>query len=407
LFNSPTGKGRPMRIGDWVLLAGAILVAIPFAVLAVECLAALLPTRKSRTGDRPRCAVLVPAHNEEAGIATTIRNLRDQLAPGDRLLVVADNCSDGTTSAARTAGAEVSERNDPERRGKGFALDHGVRQLASDPPAVVVIVDADCELGPGALDALVRQAVATGRPAQGIYLIGTGRETDPRRRLSAFAVLLKNEIRPRGLDRLGMPCLLTGTGMAFPWSVLRVANLGTGNIVEDMKLGADLTLAGYPPRLCPAARLAGAAAPDRQAAIKQRTRWEHGHVQTLVTQVPRLFVAGLLRVRPQLLGLGLELAVPPLSLLVMMWGILLLICLLSWQLADGSWLPAVVLGGFAVFAVGAIFASWMKYGRRMLPLTSLLAAPLYIMWKLPIYLKIVGSREKTWVRTDRKESDRT
>lgn len=277
----------------------------------------------------------------------------------------------------------------------------------NDPPDVVAIIDADCELGPGMLDALVRQAAATGRPAQGIYLIGTGRETDPRRRLSAFAVLLKNEIRPRGLDRLGMPCLLTGTGMAFPLQVLRGANLGTSNIVEDMKLGADLALAGYPPRLCPAARLTGAAAPDRSAAIKQRTRWEHGHVQTLLSQVPRLMVGGLAKARPQLLGLGLELAVPPLSLLMVFWAILFLICLLWWQSGGGSWVPALVLAGFTVFAVGAIFATWVKFGRRMLPFSSLMAAPLYIMWKLPIYLKIVGAPEKAWVRTDREQSDRS
>src|SRR6185369_1289728 len=105
------------------------------------------------------------------------------------------------------------------------------------------------------------------------------------------------------------------------------------------------------------------------------------------------------RMRPQLFGLGLELAVPPLSLLVGIWLMLLLICLLSWQLADGSIVPAVVLMGAAVFAFGAIFAGWVKFGRGMLPPTSLLAAPLYIVWKLPIYLRFVGSREKTWVRT--------
>ncbi|HEX3151206.1 MAG TPA: glycosyltransferase family 2 protein [Gemmataceae bacterium] len=395
-----------MRSADWVLLSAAVMVAIPFGVLAVEALASLLPARKGRSGDRPRCAVIVPAHNEEAGIAATIQNLRDQLLPGDRLLVVADNCSDGTAIAARAAGAEVSERTDLERRGKGYALDHGISLLIADPPEVVVIVDADCVLTAGSLDALVREAAATNRPAQGVYLIGTGLEADPRRRLSAFAVLLKNEIRPRGLDRLGMPCLLTGTGMAFPWLVLRGANLGTGNIVEDMKLGADLALAGYPPRLCTAARLSGAAAPDRQAAIKQRTRWEHGHVQTLVTQVPRLIASGLVRLRPQLIGLGLELLVPPLSLLVVVWAMLLLVCLMSWQFFDGNWLPVAVLAGFAVFAIGAIFASWVKFGRRMLPLSNLLRVPLYIVWKLPIYLKIVGSREKTWVRTERDKSDR-
>jgi cellulose synthase/poly-beta-1,6-N-acetylglucosamine synthase-like glycosyltransferase len=396
-----------MGIGDWLLVAAAALVAVPFTVLAVEALASLLPGRRPVTGERPPCVALVPAHNEEAGITVTVANVREQLSPGDRILVVADNCTDGTADAARKAGAEVTERADTERRGKGFALDHGLRRLEENsPPAVVVVVDADCLLGPGALDALVRQAAATGRPAQGVYLIGTGQESDPRRRLSAFAVLLKNEIRPRGLDRLGMPCLLTGTGMAFPWATFGTAHLGTGNIVEDMKLGADLALAGYPPRLCPAARLSGAAAPDRKAAIKQRTRWEHGHMQTLLTQAPGLVLAGLARLRPRLIGLGLELAVPPLSLLIAGWGVLLAVCLLWWQMNHGSWAPAIILLSAAVLAGGAVFVAWAKFARKMLPLSTLVAAPVYIAWKLPIYLKMLGSREKAWVRTERAPGDR-
>src|SRR5213078_2248896 len=136
----------------------------------------------------------------------------------------------------------------------------------------------------------------------------------------AFAVLLKNQIRPLGLHRLGFPCLLTGAGMAFPWAVLSAAELGTGNIVEDMKLGVDLALAGTAPRLSPEATLSGAAAPDRGSTLKQRTRWEHGHVQTMLTQAPRLLVGGLLKARPSLLALGLELAIPPLSLLFVSWA---------------------------------------------------------------------------------------
>ena len=32
--------------------------------------------------------------------------------------------------------------------------------------------------------------------------------------------VVRNRVRPRGLRRLGQPCHLTGTGMAFPWEVL-------------------------------------------------------------------------------------------------------------------------------------------------------------------------------------------
>jgi cellulose synthase/poly-beta-1,6-N-acetylglucosamine synthase-like glycosyltransferase len=276
-----------------------------------------------------------------------------------------------------------------------------LKHLAAEPPDVVVIVDADCELHPGSLDALVRQAAATGVPAQGIYRIGTGNEHDPRRRLSAFAVVLKNEIRPRGLDRLGLPCLLTGTGMAFPWHVLQSANLASGNIVEDMKLGLDLAVAGHPPQLCTTAHLSGAAAPDRRSAAQQRTRWEHGHVQTMLTQMPRLFLVSMNRIRPRLLGLALEMCVPPVSLLLIAWGLLLAACLISWQFAEGHWAPAFVLIAAALQAAGAVFLAWAKFGRRTLPMLTLFAAPLYIAWKLPVYGKLLVARQRKWVRTQR------
>src|SRR5205085_5481634 len=95
-----------------------------------------------------------------------------------------------------------------------------------------------------------------------------------KQRLSAFAFKFKNVVRPLGLDRLGAPCLLTGTGMAFPWAVLRGASLATGNIVEDMRLGIDLAAAGHPPRLCAEAHVRSALPAGGRAAVAQRRRWE-------------------------------------------------------------------------------------------------------------------------------------
>src|SRR6185369_9762676 len=127
-------NGRPlaMMVGEEVVLGVPATVAtlvsaallVPAAVLCVESLSALLPaTAEPRREPRPfKLAVLMPAHDEELGIAGTVRALSAELAPGDRLLVVADNCSDRTAELARAAGAEVVERRDAERRGKGHAL---------------------------------------------------------------------------------------------------------------------------------------------------------------------------------------------------------------------------------------------------------------------------------------------
>src|SRR5262249_21191350 len=171
----------------WLLVA---VLLVPLVVLLVECLAALLPRRRGAadpTAPRPRWAVLVPAHDEETGIGRTLADLVPQAGPGDRVLVVADNCSDRTAEVARAAGATVTERTSgPDKRGKGFALDHGVRQLEADPPDAVVIVDADCQVPAGGIERLAREAVATGRPVQAVYLMDVPPAGGPTKQLSAF-----------------------------------------------------------------------------------------------------------------------------------------------------------------------------------------------------------------------------
>jgi cellulose synthase/poly-beta-1,6-N-acetylglucosamine synthase-like glycosyltransferase len=383
----------------WVIVAAILL---PMAVLVAESLAALLPRRREASAAvaRRRCAVVVPAHDEEVGIGRTIMALQKQLGPADRLLVVADNCSDSTAPVARALGALVVERTDRERRGKGFALDFGIRALESDPPEVVIIVDADCLVHEGAAERLARETAATGRPTQAVYILDGPPGANPRAQLSAFAFLFKNLVRPLGLDRLGLPCLLTGTGMAFPWDVLRRADLASGNIVEDMKLGLDLAVAGYPAKLCPQARVSGELPTGRDASVAQRKRWEHGHLQTLFTEVPRLTLAAVRQRRPALAGLALELSVPPLSLLFLLWAVAEL-GLLGWWAWGGSPLPAAVLGSGALAVLLSIFAAWVKFGRERLPLTSLLAAPFYVLWKVPIYGAFIFRRQLAWVRTER------
>src|SRR5262249_40924710 len=150
-------------------------------------------------------------------------------------------------------GATVVERRDPVRRGKGFALDFGIRFLEAAPPEVVVFVDADCAVEAGAIDRLVHESAAGQCPTQAAYLMTLPPHPGLGARVSRFAFLYKNVVRPSGLASLGLPCLLTGTGMAMPWAAVRDAPLASGNIVEDMQLGLDLAVAGHLPRFCPEA----------------------------------------------------------------------------------------------------------------------------------------------------------
>ena len=347
-----------------------------------------------------RVTILVPAHNEATVIGQTLTTLLPQLNSQDSIVVVADNCTDRTAIIAREFGVTVIERQDPDRIGKGYALDYGLRFLEENPPSVVVIVDADCIVHEGTIERLTQMALTSGRPVQATYLQSPPTNSNPKNTISALAILVKNLVRQKGLARMGLPCLLYGTGMAFPWSVIRTAPLASGNLVEDMQLGIDLALAGYPPIFCSEAKVTGILPQQEQAVKTQRTRWEHGHLQTLFAQVPRLIKASIHQKRFELFTLALELSVPPLSLLVMLWGVAMGAALIV-GILGGAWNPALILAIAGLLIFISILGAWAKFGRANISGLVLLTIPFYILWKIPLYFAFLVKPQTKWIRTKR------
>ena len=379
-------------------------VALSIGLLWAQCLIALVgPRRLKRSveGTRPSVAVLIPAHDEELLIQATVRRIRAQLAAEDRLLVVADNCSDKTAERAAAGGAEVIERQHDTERGKGYALAYGWSVLREQARDVLILVDADTLPEPGAIDSLARQAATCGRVTQAIYLLDPPAQASPRDRISCLAMYVKNLVRPLAMHRFNLPVPLTGSGMAFPWQVADQMHFGGSNIVEDMQMGIDLAIAGRPAALCPAARVGGVLPGEKGAARTQRTRWEHGHLQTLIRQCPRLVRAALRHRRPGLLVAAADLAIPPLSLLCVLWfAIAILSAALAWFDLAELWLLYVsVVAGAILFA--SILAAWARFARHVISAPALLGIPMYILAKLPIYLTFLIKRQTSWVRTKR------
>lgn len=385
------------------LLGIGIVLFVPAAVVLAETLASLLPERPrpATAGPRPRLAVLVPAHDEALMIAGTLRGLQEELAPGDRLMVVADNCSDATADIAASLGAEVTIRHDPERRGKGYALAFGARLLSEQPPDVLIVVDADCSLDPGSLGAIAARAHATGRPVQAAYdmLLPDG-AISPGLAIAGFAFKVKNGVRPTGLARLGLPCQLMGTGMAFPWPAIEKADLESGELAEDLVLGLELARAGFPPEFCPGARVTSPYPVSEEGQRSQRARWEAGHLATIWRHVPGLVLQAVRTRDVALLGLALDAAVPPLAL-----HALLLIAVLALAL------PVAVLTGTAapllVGAVGlaslsaAVLLAWWRVGKDKLTFRELAGVPAYIISKMPLYSYVFRGKTVSWTRSKR------
>lgn len=381
-----------------ILLA---IILIPIVVLLFQCLLAAVASPRARpaAGPRPRLAVLVPAHNEEGGLAATLTSLMPQLLPGDRLLVVADNCSDDTAGVARRAGAEVRERQHATERGKGYALDFGVRALADAPPEVLLIVDADCLVADGALTRLAQHCATAQRPVQALYLMyAPGGSL--MKKIAEFAWVVKNQVRPLGFHTLGLPCQLMGTGMAFPWSIISQAELANGHIVEDMKLGLDLALVGRAPLFCPQALVSSTFPTSDSGTESQRTRWEHGHLSMIAAEAPRLLWRGLTRGSLQSIAMALDLSVPPVALLCLLTigvsGAAALLALFTTAYTP-LWLALLALGSLGA----AVLLAWARYGRAILSGRDLLSAVVYILRKIPLYLRFLVNRQVEWVRSKR------
>ena len=116
-------------------------------------------------------------------------------------------------------------------------------------------------------------------------------------KVSEFAFSLKNEVRQRGLHRLGLPCHLTGSGMAFPWATISTLDLADGHLAEDMKMGLNLALAGHPPLFCERAVVLSAFPETTTGLATQRGRWIKGHI-TLISTALRAIPTALYQGRP-------------------------------------------------------------------------------------------------------------
>jgi cellulose synthase/poly-beta-1,6-N-acetylglucosamine synthase-like glycosyltransferase len=388
------------------LIALGVLVAVPAGVLCIECLAALLVvTRRSPISlpiRPPRIAVLISAHNEELLIASTVRSILRQLRPGDQILVVADNCDDRTADLARAAGATVTERHDPCKRGKGYGLAHGVDVLRAAAPDVVIMFDADCDIDMGVVECLAAQAWKLNRPVQAKYLLECPHLTGGRSAVSTLAFIVKNAVRPAGLDMLGLPCTLTGTGMAFPWALIQSAPLASGHLVEDMELGLHFLRSGRGPKVCSDVTIRGNLPTDSHSAYCQRTRWEHGHLGIICSCALPLLWDGIRRARVEFIATALDLTVPPVALVVGIW-FLGGAAAAALGIVSGHWTAAIIFAVSGAMIAIAITAAWSRHAKH-LPLRSLRAIPGYVLWKIPLYLKFFIQREKNWVRTARESA---
>jgi cellulose synthase/poly-beta-1,6-N-acetylglucosamine synthase-like glycosyltransferase len=178
-----------------------------------------------------RIVVLIPAHNEEASIEQAISALRGQTMPPDRIVVVADNCTDATASIARAAGAEVMVTRGNEHK-KAGAINYALQRMLpglSDRDAVLV-QDADSFLDPGFLAATSRKLAAGFGAAGGNFRGRAGG--------GICGALQRNEYARYARDtarKQGRVLCITGVGTLLSVAALRdvVAGIEDGRLPDS------------------------------------------------------------------------------------------------------------------------------------------------------------------------------
>jgi cellulose synthase/poly-beta-1,6-N-acetylglucosamine synthase-like glycosyltransferase len=383
-----------------LILAPLILLTLCFAVELFVGLASLRRDPLPSAGVI-RAVLVVPAHDEAAILESRLSALAAAAEGRARILLVADNCSDSTADIARSVGVSVVERFDAQRRGKGFALDFARQSLQADSPDVVLIVDADCAMDGESIKRLIARCAATQRPCQAVNLQSPGADASPAVQLSTFAFFIKNVVRQRALQRITGRVHLLGTGMALPWPVFAQTELATDHIVEDLKMGLELADAGHRPLFIEDAAVWSSAETERNT-LAQRSRWEGGFLQNALHIGPRMLVRSLSRADARGIWDALDVLIPPFALLLTLdLAALGLSGLLSW-LADAAEWPVFVLAGAVALAGVGLALAWINGGSRFVSLGGLARAPLYLLWKLPLYLGLARrGAPKEWVRTGR------
>ncbi len=317
-MNRRKAAALPLVIVEgWLVAATLYLLGLLLAAINARRDGPSSPALSTGSG-RMRFLIVVPARNEQAGIAATVQGLRNVSYPPElfSVVVIADNCGDETASRAAAAGAEVLVREDRGRRGKGYALGWGLERLLPERPDVeaVVVVDADCSVSENLLTAMERQFRSGVRALQVAYTVANPRASrETALRFAAFALF--NVIRPLGKERLGLSSGLMGTGMAFRRELLEREPWQVSSLAEDGEYHLRLVEAGERVAFVAEAWVSSPMPLSANARGQQQARWEGGKLRLVRHWSPRLLRSGLAHRDMVRLAAGFEHLIPPQSLI--------------------------------------------------------------------------------------------
>ena len=348
-----------------------------------------------------RVVALVPAHNEQEGIVETVRSLQRQSRRPDRIIVIADNCTDATAALARSAGAEVVETVGNKHK-KAGALNFALRSVLPrlQRHDVVMSMDADSQLMPDFIDkGLCYLAFSPRRGA----VSGSYQARDD---ASVIGLLQRIEYA-QGLhtvhDRGGRIHVLSGAACMFTVEALLAVAERRGSralpgvrgwiyhqesLTEDYELTVALKRIGYEPLNARDCTVVTDVMTTWKAWITQRLRWQRGTLDTLS-------MYGWIRETRGAWAIAiwtyLRSVIP--VVMVVFWVYALLFESVTFQL---TWLAIM-----PVFVLDQVVSAWKAGGRArlfaaaLLPLWAYDTVQLWVYWRALV--RHLRSTETIWI----------
>lgn len=383
----------------WILSIFAVLglvITLPgtlelFLITIGNCLP--FRSKPKQSSITRKLAVVVPAHNEEKDIKSTLESLKKCSGSFD-IIVIADNCADSTAEIAKSCGVNVLERHDPVKRGKPYALIYAFDRLANDNYYAYVIIDSDSVVEHNLIDE-INKSLSDGTDAvQVTYLVRDCSIQTMKTRLLYLASVAFNYVRPNGRQKWGLSAGIHGNGFTVTRDLLEKVPMPHDSVVEDLTYHLKIVSEGYRVIFNDNTRVYALPPHNSEAFEQQRTRWEGGRMRVMFQETPGL-IKNIFQGNWRLIEPLLDLLLLPLSYHVL---ILLLVLLIPYHLTQIYALVSLCL----VLVHVTIAFIYGKCGWE--DFKAILSVPPYLLWKLKFMGKLrhVVRNGVEWIRTGRK-----
>jgi cellulose synthase/poly-beta-1,6-N-acetylglucosamine synthase-like glycosyltransferase len=351
-----------------------------------------------------RFVIVVPAHNEALGIFDTLNNLKEIDYPANlyNVIVIVDNCTDNTAEVVKATGIQYLERNDPTRKGKGYALEYAISKLIKENYDAFVIVDADSLLSKNLLRAMNNRLLSGQKVIQS-YDGLSNPDSSALTYLFFIGNTIENKLFYEAKSRLGLSANLRGNGMCFSRDTLLQFPWDAYSITEDTEYGLKLIQHGIKINFAPEAITYAKQPETLQQAHTQRIRWASGNFKISKIYILKLILRGLFKRDIVLLDTALSIFFlsKPLFLLL---NFLLIGCsfyFLSANPESGKlylgWSFSLLFIQIIYFAIGILMER--IYLRRI---KYILFSPFFVIWFFIVtILGLIGYRSSHWQRTNR------